>query len=152
MYQQYLEKIEAQASVYGEKRHLPASEADLASLSARARAELSAEVPQQYKDFLRVTDGLNFDGLFIYSSHNTEDYTHGFVETNLIWRSYGVNEDSLLFADSDINLYAYNLVEKRYELQDRPSGDAYDTFKTFDEMITEALRLCVREGNAEEEE
>lgn len=152
MYQQYLQKIEAQARMYGERIHPPASEADLASLSARSLAELSAEVPQQYKDFLRVRNGLNFDGLFIYSSHNTDDYKHGFVDSNLDWRSYEINNDLLYFADADINLYVYNLVEGRYEIQDRPSGDVYDTFKTFDEMITEALRLSLHEDKEEDEE
>ncbi len=135
----------------GEQMRPSATEADLVRLSARALAELPIKVPQEYKEFLRIVDGLNFNGLFIYSSHNTDDYEHGFVETNLLWRSYEVNEDSLLFADSDINLYAYNLVEKRYELQDRPSGDVYDSFNTFDEMITEALRLSLHEGEEEEE-
>ena len=150
MYQQYLEKIRARASVYGEKIHPAASEADLISLSGRSSAELPIEIPQEYKKFLRVMDGLNWSGLFIYSSHNTDDYEHGFVETNLAWRSYEVNENFLFFADSDINLYAYNLVEKRYELQDRTSGDVYDSFKTFDEMITEALRLSLHEGEEKE--
>lgn len=150
MYKQYLEKIEARKKVFGKKMRPSAAEADLARLSSRSLAELSMDIPQEYKDFLRVMDGLNFDGLFIYSTHSTDEYQHGFVEMNLIWRSYEVNEDSLLFADSDINLYAYNLVEKRYELQDRPCGDAYETFETFDEMITEALRLCLHEGNEEE--
>jgi len=115
----------------------------LAILSSRAKAELSAEVPQGYVDFLRVTDGLNWNGLFIYSSHDTDDYDHGFVETNLNWRNYEINDDLIYFADADINSYVYSLRAGEYQILDRPSMDVYGSFKTFDEMIAEALKNCI---------
>jgi len=143
MYQEYLEKIKSESGKYGERMRPPATEAALARLSDRAREELSAEVPEQYKDFLRVMDGLNHNGLFIYSSRDTDDYEHGFVETNLNWRSYEINDDFVYFADADIDLYVYSLPDREYQVLDRPSMDVNGAFKTFDEMITEALKKCI---------
>lgn len=143
MYKQYLQEVENQARMYGEQMQPPATETALASLSDRAQAQLSAQVPPEYKKFLRAMDGLNWNGLFIYSSHDTDDYKHGFVESNLDWRSYEINEDFLYFADADINLYVYSIRDEEYQILDRPSMDVYGSFKTFDEMITEALKGCV---------
>jgi len=143
MYQQYLQEVENQTKMYSEQMQPPATETALADLSARALAELSAVVPQEYKDFLRVTDGLNWNGLFIYSSHNTDDYKHGFVDSNLDWRSYEINDDFVYFGNADINLYVYSIRDSEYQMLDRPSMDVYGSFRTFDEMLTEALKRCI---------
>ncbi len=143
MYQQFLQEVQDQQRHYGEQTHPPSDEAALASLSQNSLAELSADVPEQYKAFLRITDGLNWNGLFIYSSHDTSEYKHGFVETNLNWRSYEINQDFLFFADADINLYAYSISEEEYQVLDRPSMDVYDSFQTFDELIADALKGCL---------
>jgi hypothetical protein len=50
---------------------------------------------------------------------------HSFVEANLDWRSYERRRNYLIFADSGISLYA---------------------------LITEALRLCLHEGEEEDME
>jgi len=136
----------------------PATEASLQHLCQRTRDELSAELPDGYLDFLRITDGLNWNGLFVYASDrnpaiNTPTiFMQSFVENNLDWRSYEPHNNYLFYAEGDISLYGYNLVEKRYELQDRSSGDIISTFETFDEMITEALKISLHEDGEEEDE
>ena len=157
----YLDLVERVAvglrTLYGTDIQPPASEEALIHLRQRTHNELSAELPEGYQNFLRVVDGLNWNGLFVYASEKNpvlnkpKTFMHSFVEDNLDWRSYDVRKNYLFFADADISLYAYNLLEKRYELQDRSSGDVIHTFKTFDEMITEALRLSLHEDEEDDE-
>lgn len=118
-----------------------ATEDALAVLQQRSRAELNADPPEEYLNFLRVTDGLNWDGLFLYGTDDNPK--NSFVEQNLDWRSYEKHNSYLIFGDGDISLYAYNLIEKRYELQDRSSGTVLETFETFDALAAEALRPYV---------
>jgi hypothetical protein len=117
--------------------------------------DIQPPATEEALDFLRVTDGLNWDGLFIYASAsdsvdgNPAVLIHSFVVDNLDWRSYERRRNCLIFADSDISLYALNLVIGRYEVQDRSSGTVMETF---DVLITEALRLCLHEGEEEDME
>lgn len=143
---------------YHEDLQPPATEAALDRLQQRAQEELGASVPEGYLDFLRVTDGLNWEGLFVYASDKNPVagkptlFMHSFVDDNLDWRSYAPHCNYLFFADGDISLFAYNLAERRYEIQDRPSGTVMGTFDTFDAMIAEALRNSLREDEDEDEE
>ena len=92
-----------------------------------------------------------YNGLFLYGTDgdpalkNPSALKNSFVENNLDWRSDEKRKKYLIFGDSDISLYAYNLVEKRYELQDRSSGTVLMTFETFDALVAEALRPYVQE-------
>lgn len=136
----------------------PATEESLARLRQRARDEMGAELPEGYLDFLRLTDGLNWEGLFIYASDRNPVvgkptvFMHSFVEDNLDWRSYEPHKNYLIFADGDISLFVYNLVLGRYEHQDRSSGTVLRTYDTFDALITEALKSCLHEDEEDEED
>lgn len=134
-------------TVYHHDMQPPATEAALDRLQQRAQEELKASVPEDFLNFLRVTDGLSWVGLFVYAS-----FMQSFVESNLDWRSHEWHNNYLFYAEGDISLFAYNLVEKRYEIQDRSSGNVLSTFDTFDAMLTEALRNSLREDEDEDEE
>lgn len=135
-----------------------ATEAALERLQQRAQKELDASLPDDYLDFLRVTDGLNWDGLFVYASgknpviEKPTAFMHSFVDDNLDWRSHAPHRNYLFFADSDISLFVLNLASRRYEILDRPSGTLIQTFDTMDAMLTEALRLSLHEDEDESEE
>ena len=141
-------------------RHLqpPATEAFLARLRQRTHDELSAELPEGYQDFLKRTDGLYFDSLVIYASDRNPvsdkpgAFMQSFIENNLEWRSYEKRKNYLYFADEDISLYAYNLIEKRYEIQDRSSGGVVSTPNTFEEMIMEALKWHLQDDEEDEDD
>ncbi len=118
------------------------------ALRRRTRDELNEDVPGGYLDFLRVTDGLMYNGLFLYGT--VEE--NSFVEKNLEWRSYEEHNKYLIFGDGDISLYALNLITGRYELQDRPSGTVMETFDTFDALVAEALRPYVQEDGEDDDD
>lgn len=152
MYQERIAKAAVlMREVYDAGLAPPATEEALAVLQQRTREELHEDLPDEYLDFLRVTDGLRYNGLFLYGTDGdpaAEDpaaLRNSFVENNLDWRSYERRKKYLIFGDGDISLYAYNLIEKRYELQDRSSGTVLMTFDTFDALAAEALRPYVEE-------
>lgn len=159
MYQDLVARIAAERRAdYGSDIQPPATEEALLRLCRRTRDELGAELPEGYLDFLRLTDGLNWEGLFIYASDRNPVvgkptvFMHSFVEDNLDWRSYEKRKNYLIFADGDISLFVYNLVEGRYELQERSSGTVLSTFDTFDGLITEALKSCLHDDKEYEDE
>lgn len=157
LYQDLVARIAVESKAdYDSDIQPPATEEALARLRQRTRDELGAEIPEGYLDFLRLTDGLIWDGLFIYSSEKTpvvgepDEFMHPFVDTNLIWRDYEPHKNYLFFADGEISLFVYNIVLHRYEILDRPSETIISTFDTFDELITEALRQRLHDGEEDE--
>ncbi len=143
---------------YGKDLAPPATEEALAHLCQRTRDELHEDLPDGYLDFLRLTDGLRYNGLFLYGTDgdgvagNSRPSKNSFVENNLDWRSYEERNKYLIFGDGDISLYALNLITGRYELQDRPSGSIIEAFDTFDALAAEALRPYVQDDAEYEDE
>jgi hypothetical protein len=127
----------------------PCSDQDIADLRERSRIVLSVEIPDQYADFLRITNGFEFAGFTVYASRSerTQRYQRGvldgFVEMNVLSREFPLFRDYLYFAESGMGLYAYNLNEDRYEEQDPAALDRKVLFPSFDDMILSALsELC----------
>jgi hypothetical protein len=92
----------------------PCSEESIENLRQRARSVLSFEVPEQYLAFLRVTDGLEWDGLLIYASKSERTLRYqrgvidGFVEMNDIAQEFDVFQDYIYFAQDGMFLYGYS--------------------------------------------
>src|SRR5215831_12763554 len=149
-YEPYLLQVEALDKQFGGLSQPPCSEEEIEQLRVRARAELSAEIPKDFTDFLRITNGLNFNGVFIYPSRTTpiagspRIEMEGFVEMNLIWRE-GVDPQGnyLFYADSDINLWGYNLAKAQYELRAKDCDDVEEVYESFDEMLVDVLRYSI---------
>ena len=159
MYQDLIARIAAESKAdYDSDIQPPATEEALRRLRQKTRDELGADLPEGYLNFLRVTDGLIWNGLFIYSCEKAPivgdpgEFMHPFVETNLDWRSYEPHKNYLFFADGEISLFVYNLAAGRYEIVDRPSETLISTFDTFDGLITEALRQRLHNGEENEED
>ena len=151
IYQQYLDEIVAWHKQRGRVGGVqpPCSAVSAERLKLEVRAEFSCDVPAGYIDFLRITNGVEWNGLGIYASETArlvgyvgkiDSYIQGFVDANLDWRAFEPHKDYLYFANSGISLYAYNLVESRYEIQDQSSMDVAEVLPSFDHLIASALR------------
>ena len=126
----------------------PASEATLAALQARAQAALGVPVPAGYLTFLRLVDGLNWDGLFIYSSGSyplvTEptEFVRDFVASNLTWRQVDPTAaDRFYLAEDPELLYAYDPAAEAepYIAYERVSKTVNERFKSAEELLARAL-------------
>jgi len=148
MYQAYLEAIRKDMKDSGlGKFQPPASEQEILRLRTSSLAEFGTDIPDGYIAFLRITNGLLFGSVCIYASSSltvdagTYQYElPGFVESTLEWRSMHDPEDFLVFAESDMDIYTYNLVSGKYEVFDRGARDRLlATYHSFDGLITDAL-------------
>jgi hypothetical protein len=148
MYRVYLDEIRRCEAEKGLDLQPPASGQDLLELKRISVSELGSDIPDGYADFLRITNGLEFGGVCIYASRRiTVDLGHrtydiiGFVEATLMWRSMSDDYERLLvFGDSDLDIYVYDLVDKEYRVQDRGASDMVEAvYGSFDELMTHAL-------------
>jgi len=126
----------------------PCSEEQIERLKMDTEELLYCKVPDQYIEFLRRINGLCWNGLVIYASakspltgfeHLPERFIEGLVDANILWRGYEINEDYLVFAESGISLYVYNLIESQYEEQDQSCREVVKVVPDFDHLIASAL-------------
>ncbi|WP_309896228.1 YrhA family protein [Archangium sp.] len=146
IYQQLMEQIAASRKEFGLSMQPPCNSKDLADLQVRARNELGAEIPPGYVQFLGQHNGLSWNGLVIFASKTVpivgcaDKYIEGLVDWNLDFRSAEWKNRFLVFGESDLDLYIYEPRKKKFSACDRISLDEAESYASFEEMITEALR------------
>ena len=145
MYQQILAEVAAAQARCGEQRQPPCPDEGLVDLRRRAHDELGTEIPDEYLAFLRMQDGLNHNGLFIYASETapvvgTAGATiEGIVEANQGWRVDEHFARYLIFGEGNLDLYVRHLPTGAYQVVDRVPGNLIATHPTFEQLITAAL-------------
>lgn len=146
MYQESLDKIAEEQKEYDLSLQPPASAEQIEDLESATKEELNVELPEAYKVFLKKTNGLNYNGLFIYATEMVEisgmedEFINGFVDENLLHREVVEDfNDLLIFADGNLDFYVYQISKDEYQTRDRASLDITQKFSSFEELITEAL-------------
>jgi hypothetical protein len=149
MYQQLLAELEAERARYGGRRQPACTDDRLERLRRRVRQRLDAELPREYAAFLRVQDGLNHNGLFVYASETApvvgaSDATiQGLVEANLVWSDDERLRSYLVFGDGNMDLYARHLPTGEYHVLDRVPGNLIERYPSFEQLLAAALKAHV---------
>ncbi|HEX8349473.1 MAG TPA: YrhA family protein [Hymenobacter sp.] len=141
----------------------PASEEGLRQLRERAANILRYTLPEAYVELLGVVDGIDTNGFSLYASTaqplaghiGRPDYIiEGFVEANMLWRSYDPNTAFIFFAESGDIVYCHNLTINKFQVMDRiaqePDSEA-DIFETFEELLEKLLNHMLNRYDVEEE-
>jgi hypothetical protein len=145
MWKKALMEVDKQRRENGLAMQPPASENDVKSVIKGAEEILGVKLPDEYLKFLRLVNGLNWNGVFIYSSKTSQivgskHSLQGIVEANEIWRDYEGHKKYLFFGDSDMSLYGKDLITGEYKELDRSSNSVIQTYKGFDDMLTDVLK------------
>jgi hypothetical protein len=96
----------------------------------------------EYIDFVKTINGLNYNGLYIYSLNKKINYN--IFESNEIW--WNENEELkqyIFLGDDDISWYCINQNNGKYYLLDKPSGDIMNEYDTFDKIVIKALKTSL---------
>ncbi len=145
-WKEYLLKIEAIEKKYDELMQPPAPQDEIDDLIKAARINFKATLPDEYLNFLRVRNGLDFDGLVIYGTKTQlaagydDRSIEGFVEANEVWYENDDQKRFLFFGDSDISWYCLDRTTGKYEVQDKPSGTVIEVYDDFDSMLATVLK------------
>jgi hypothetical protein len=146
LYAGLLAEVADQCRKLNQELQPQATPEDIDSLCRRARSELDVDVPEGYVTFLRLHDGLDWNGLMVYASHTTpvvgdSRYSiHGLVEANIAWRGFAPHREFLFFAESGVDIYCLHLASCQYQITDRQSGRLNGVVASFEHLIVEALR------------
>ncbi|MBM7645660.1 hypothetical protein JOD45_001878 [Scopulibacillus daqui] len=142
-----IEKIEEEFE--SSLRH-PASDSEIIKMNQNIQQKFGTIVlPDSYTEFLKIVNGLDFNGLVIYGvdksllDKDVDEEINGFIETNEIWYENEWQKRYVFFGDSDVALYCYDTEKGVYVELDKPSGTLMQTFDSFDSMLTDALETVL---------
>lgn len=132
-----LQDVEAQARRYGAAAlRPPCDEQRLGTLRLRVRDELGLALPAELGELLRVADGMNWNGLYLYPSADL-------VAANLDHRDVEGLQDVLVFGNDSLDLLTWHSATGEFQLRDLVPRQVVETFPTFDALLRLALNRCL---------
>ena len=145
MYQELLQRLAAEQRQAASAPQPPCNDDELQRLIERVRQTLRIDPPAGYLDFLRLSNGLDWNGVVIYAADTSPIAGHpdriipDIVEMNLNYRDDSRFEDLLVIGSNGMDLYACRISQDVYQIYDEVPHELLETFATFDELMTKAL-------------
>jgi hypothetical protein len=150
MYQELLKRVADEQRRFGSELQPPANEEQIKTLEERAARELKVELPDEYLDFLRRTNGLDWNGVVVFASESVPIVSHldrsipGVREMNLGYRDDPRFSDLIVFGSNGMDLYTFRISTGKYEIYDEVPHELIDTLSTFDELMTKILNRSLQ--------
>ncbi|MDQ0861805.1 hypothetical protein QFZ72_005284 [Bacillus sp. V2I10] len=145
-----LKEIEKIVVKYGSSFRNPVSDTEIIKLKQHIQQKFgNIALPESYIEFLKIVNGLDFNGLVIYgvdkvlTDKEEDEKIQGFIETNELWYENDWQKQYIFFGDSDTAWYCYDLKESMYVELDKPSGTLIQSFDNFDSMLSDALETTL---------
>ncbi|PGU05753.1 MULTISPECIES: YrhA family protein [Bacillus cereus group] len=141
-----IEKIEKS---FNDKLSTPATDSEVQKLREHAKEKFNVDLPSEYEEFLKIINGLDFNGLVLYGVDSPlletekDEQICGFIDTNEIWYENEFQKEYLFFGDSNIAWFCKNLSKGTYLELDKPSGTVMKTYNNFNTMLEEALKTAL---------
>lgn len=126
----------------------PATAAELAEGEAAWRRWFGIEMPPVYRDLLAVSNGVNYNGLFLFAAvehtiveDGRERWMPGLESENsgYLW-DIADEETCRIFGSADDDLFAYDTASGRWLVVDRVSwSDPYAEFSTLEDLLVDRM-------------
>ena len=100
----------------------------------------------EYIDFIKTIDGLDYNGLILYSA-NKNRINNIYDVNEKLWYNNEQHWDYILFGEDNISWYCLNRFNGKYYIIKKEAGINYlDEYETFDEIIIKALKASLNIG------
>lgn len=138
-YTELLSEIANEKSEYGEAVNAPVPQS-LEQVNRAFRQMLNSDCDPDFYEFCRRMNGLDWNGLVLYSILNPgEDRGRNVFDNNLEWRENDGMSDYVVFGDNGMDLIAKNIATGGFELLMKPSFDSVETFESFSDVLANQL-------------
>lgn len=145
MWEKFLSDIIKIEEKYGDTLNAPASDEQLEVLKRTVKEKFGNVLPEQYLNFLKTVNGLEFNGFIFYGVDSSlfevqnNDTVYGYVDTNEIWYENEHQKQYMFFGESNISWYCFDLLNGVYVELDNPSGTQMHIYPDFYSMLEKAL-------------
>ena len=132
-------RVEKVANQFNESIMNPATDKQIETFKKWA-AENGIEA-KEYIDFVKIVNGMDFDGLVVYSINDLDNIN--IYKLNSEWHEVEDNLQYIFFADSDMTWYCFDKKGNMFCELSKPSATLLKTYTNFSEMILPALELLL---------
>ena len=149
MWKTKLEEIKNLNSRFGERINDGATDEDIKILLENIEDRDIKEALEPYLSFLKVVNGLEFNGYILYGidsnllSYTTKQQINGIIDNNEVWNDLEWETKYLFLGDSSMSWYVYDVEAGKYFELDKPSGDVMESYDSLDAMLTKVLEDAV---------
>jgi hypothetical protein len=134
----------------------PCPEAEIGRLRRSARERLGTDLPERYLDLLRITNGLEENGVTVYGNQEARNVASdvigreltmpGLIEENETMRLDRPNYIHLIvFAYSALYVHALDIATGKYVFFPHVGSQPDEAYDTFDQMMISTLWLALNE-------
>ena len=141
-----IEQIAVDQDSHGETRQAPATDEQIAHTSQQLGARFGAVLPEDYARFLRRSNGLDYNGVVLYGTTQSEHepgaggFWQGLVVANAAWREGPGHEGYLVLGETDMDLLTVAADGTGPVLRDKVSSDVNERFDSVAQAIESILQ------------
>lgn len=149
MWENLVLEIESILKSVDYKLNMPATDMEVQRLREQVKEKFNVDLPNEYEEFLKTVNGLDFDGLVLYGvdlfllETERDEPICGLIEANEIWYENEFQKEYLFLGDSNIAWFCKNLCDGTYLELDKPSGTVMKTYNDCNTMLVEALKITL---------
>lgn len=158
-YLEFLKELQEEQKSFGLLPQEGCNDEEIQHVASLVNQKLNVELPAEYTEFLKHTDGFADNGIIFFAvdQADPEDQTlPGLVSENLgkyvRFDATEVERPWVALGQSDMCIYAYSPKSSQYHVIDLASGHVMQSFDSFDEMVTMAIKECTCDLLEETEE
>ncbi len=148
----YIEEINLlikEMDKYGDKINDGVLEKDLKLFVDIFEKNFSVILPNDYLDFLKNFNGIEFNGFIIYGvdkdllSITTHNHINGLIEFNTIFYENEYQKKYIFLGENNISWYVYDIKLDIYFELDNPSGTKINEFSNFKDMLKSFIEYAI---------
>lgn len=117
----------------------PAKDSEIDHLNQILAANKTPSLPQDYQDFLRLSDGLIFNDLELYGCRSRQRKEYEFPSIAFIYKltlENGFFRNNIILGLLSEEIVVYNHVNSFYSLIDRVTLDYLVQYSSFEELLS----------------
>jgi hypothetical protein len=141
MIKSLIDRVRVIANGWGEELEPPVIGSELEQFIDKVQYSYSVELPEQYKEFLQLANGLEFNGLIIYGTRNSENApdasTLDFFEMNEVFQDSSRARilDVIAVGEDSTGVLTYDKDTQQFQYRDRIGLDRVETFSSFEKIL-----------------
>ncbi|NTS77878.1 SMI1/KNR4 family protein [Catenovulum sp. SM1970] len=143
-----LNDIEKTISSWGDKLEPPITQEELVRFKERVKYSYKLNLPDCYINFIKKTNGFEFNGLIIFGSMNSEANDASLldlIESNVFLRDSTIHlpDQTLVIGESSTGVLTFDGINNVYQYRDRIALVRVESYLSFDDMMTKELNKVI---------
>lgn len=126
----------------------PLKASERVEIEEKFQEELGHAINSSYIDLLQMTDGLVYEGIFLYSAisrkyPDSDGVSMELIDLNLMYREdAGLDNHFIVYGEADMELVVHDLNEKKFQIRDKVGFDTvYEEYDSMEQILIRIIEM-----------